>query len=111
MSKTQASPERQKEGRAINKSLTALGDVIAALTTGSEHIPYRNNKLTMLLSDTLGGTAKTLMFVNISPADYNLEETQMSLMFAQRVKLVTNEVKKTSESKEMSRLRAQLVEI
>ena len=49
--------------------------MIASLTTGAEHIPYRNNKLTMLLSDSLGGTAKTLMFVNISPADYNLEET------------------------------------
>lgn len=43
------------------------------------HIPYRNHKLTMLMSDSLGGTAKTLMFVNVSPTDSNLDETQTSL--------------------------------
>lgn len=43
------------------------------------HIPYRNHKLTMLMSDSLGGTAKTLMFVNVSPTDYNIDETQSSL--------------------------------
>ena len=43
------------------------------------HIPYRNQKLTMLMSDSLGGSAKTLMFVNVSPTDSNLDETQTSL--------------------------------
>lgn len=43
------------------------------------HIPYRNHKLTMLMSDSLGGTAKTLMFVNVSPTDANLDETHGSL--------------------------------
>jgi hypothetical protein len=56
VSKTDSSAERLKEGRAINKSLAALGDVIAALSGGESHIPYRNNKLTMLMSDSLGGT-------------------------------------------------------
>ncbi len=56
VSKTESSAERLKEGRAINKSLAALGDVIAALSGGESHIPYRNNKLTMLMSDSLGGT-------------------------------------------------------
>ena len=65
----------QAEGTAINKSLTALGDVIAALTTGSKHIPYRNHPLTMLMSDSLGGNAKTLMFVNISPLSSNVDES------------------------------------
>ena len=69
--KSGATADRLKEGRAINKSLTALGDVISALSTGEQFIPYRNNKLTMLMSDSMGGNAKTLMFVNVSPASYN----------------------------------------
>lgn len=48
------------------------------------HIPYRNHKLTMLMSDSLGGTAKTLMFVNVSPTDSNLDETQTSLQVCTR---------------------------
>jgi Kinesin motor domain len=51
------------ELQSINKSLSALGDVIGALTTNSAHIPYRNHPLTMMMSDSLGGNAKTLMFV------------------------------------------------
>ena len=77
--KTGASAERLKEAQSINKSLSALGDVISALSTGESFIPYRNNKLTLLMSDSLGGTAKTLMFVNVSPADYNADETQTAL--------------------------------
>lgn len=107
--KTDATADRLREGRAINKSLTALGDVISALSSGESHIPYRNNKLTMLMSDSLGGTAKTLMFVNVSPADYNREETLMSLYYASRVKLITNEPIKNIESKEMSKLKQELI--
>ncbi|KAI4367309.1 hypothetical protein MLD38_023060 [Melastoma candidum] len=69
-----------KEAQSINKSLSALGDVISALSSGGQHIPYRNHKLTMLMSDSLGGNAKTLMFVNVSPAESNLDETYNSLM-------------------------------
>lgn len=68
-----------KEAQSINKSLSALGDVISALFSGNQHIPYRNHKLTMLMSDSLGGNAKTLMFVNLSPAESNLDETNNSL--------------------------------
>lgn len=75
--KTGASADRLREAQSINKSLSALGDVIAALSSGESFIPYRNNKLTQLMSDSLGGNAKTLMFVCISPADYNDEETQV----------------------------------
>lgn len=90
LSKSQTTGESQKESIEINKSLTALGDVIEALTKGLKVIPYRNHKLTMLMQDALGGTAKTLMFVNCSPSSSNLEETVNSLKYATRAKLVTN---------------------
>lgn len=110
VSKTEATAERLKEGRAINKSLSALGDVIAALSAGEAHIPYRNHKLTMLMSDSLGGTAKTLMFVNVSPASYNRDETNMSLYYAARVKLITNDPTKNVESREMSKMKQELIQ-
>lgn len=69
-----------QEANSINKSLSALGDVISALATEQAHVPYRNNKLTQLMQDSLGGNAKTLMFLNISPSDCNLDESLTSLM-------------------------------
>jgi len=87
-----AKGDQLKEAQSINKSLSALGDVIGALTSGSKHIPYRNHPLTMLMSDSLGGNAKTLMFVCASPADYNAGETGNALNFAARCKDVTNSV-------------------
>ena len=58
-----------------------------------------------VMSDSLGGNAKTLMFVNISPADYNCEETQTSLVYASRVKLITNQAKASKDTAEVARLR------
>ena len=103
--KTGATKQQLKEANSINKSLSALGDVIGALTTGADFVPYRNNKLTQLMQDSLGGNAKTLMFVNISPADYNVDETQTSLTYASRVKLITNDANKNQESEEVARLK------
>ncbi|WZZ37525.1 hypothetical protein YC2023_020926 [Brassica napus] len=94
-----------KEAQSINKSLSALGDVIGALSSGSQHIPYRNHKLTMLMSDSLGGNAKTLMFVNVSPAESNLDETYNSLLYASRVRMIVNDPSKHISSKEMVRLK------
>jgi hypothetical protein len=96
--KTGASADRLKEAQSINKSLSALGDVIAALSEGGKDkfIPYRNNKLTQLMQDSLGGNAKTLMFVNFSPADYNVDETSTSLLYAARVKKIVNNPSKVS---------------
>ena len=88
--KSGATGDQLKEAQSINKSLSALGDVISALTTGSKHVPYRNHPLTMLMSDSIGGNAKTLMFVCSSPADYNRSETGNSLDFAKRCKNVKN---------------------
>lgn len=103
--KSGSTGELLKEAQAINLSLSALGDVISALSSGSQHIPYRNHKLTMLMSDSLGGNAKTLMFVNVSPTDANLEETQSSLQYAMRVRTIKNEVRVSEASKEVLRLR------
>eukprot|EP00951_Prasinocladus_malaysianus_P006121 scaffold43350_cov33-Prasinocladus_malaysianus.AAC.1 len=100
--------EQLKEAQAINKSLSALGDVISALASEQGHIPYRNHKLTMLLSDCLGGNAKTLMFVNVSPTDGNLDETQNSLQYATRVRTIKNDASKNESNKEMQRLKQQL---
>ena len=104
--KTGATDDRLKEAQNINKSLSALGDVIAALSSGEKFIPYRNNKLTMCMQDSLGGNAKTLMFVNFSPADYNADETITSLNYAARVKLIKNNANKQAETEEVAQLKA-----
>ena len=84
-SKTDATGDRLKEAQNINRSLSALGDVINALgNKKTQHVPFRNSKLTFLLQDSLGGNSKVLMFVNISPANYNVGETLCSLNFATR---------------------------
>uniref|UniRef100_H2XNC3 Kinesin-like protein n=1 Tax=Ciona intestinalis TaxID=7719 RepID=H2XNC3_CIOIN len=103
--KTGATADQLKEANSINKSLSALGDVISALSSEQSFIPYRNNKLTMMMQDSLGGNAKTLMFVNISPANYNSEESVTSLTYAARVKLITNDASKNAETKEVARLK------
>ncbi|KAJ3676299.1 hypothetical protein LUZ60_003711 [Juncus effusus] len=86
VSKIEAEGERLKESQFINKSLSALGDVISALASKNNHIPYRNSKLTHLLQSSLGGDCKTLMFVQISPSSSDLAETICSLNFATRVR-------------------------
>ncbi|CAN6338990.1 unnamed protein product [Urochloa humidicola] len=86
VAKTDAQGERLKEAQSINKSLSALGDVISALATKTQHIPFRNSKLTHLLQDSLSGDSKTLMFVQISPNETDVGETLCSLNFASRVR-------------------------
>ncbi|XP_021742627.1 kinesin-like protein KIN-14I [Chenopodium quinoa] len=86
--KSEVTGDRLKEAQHINKSLAALGDVIASLSTKNAHVPYRNSKLTQLLQDSLGGQAKTLMFVHISPEADALSETISTLKFAERVSTV-----------------------
>ncbi|KAJ6313809.1 hypothetical protein OIU78_017452 [Salix suchowensis] len=83
--KSEAVGERLKEAQHINRSLSALGDVISALAQKSPHVPYRNSKLTQVLQDSLGGHAKTLMFVHINPELNSIGETISTLKFAERV--------------------------
>ncbi|XP_042508441.1 kinesin-like protein KIN-14I isoform X2 [Macadamia integrifolia] len=103
--KSGSSGSQLKEAQSINKSLSALGDVISALSSDSQHIPYRNHKLTMLMSDSLGGNAKTLMFVNVSPAESNLDESYNSLTYASRVRSIVNDPSKNVSSREVARLK------
>ncbi|XP_039029588.1 kinesin-like protein KIN-14S [Hibiscus syriacus] len=84
--KIEVEGERLKESQFINKSLSALGDVISALASKTSHIPYRNSKLTHMLQSSLGGDCKTVMFVQISPSSADLGETLCSLNFASRVR-------------------------
>jgi len=84
--------ESEKDAIEINKSLTCLGDVIAAVSKKAKHIPFKNHRLTELLADALGGNTKALMFVNCSPASSNFQETLCSLQFASRVKNISSAV-------------------
>lgn len=100
-SKTEATGQRLKEATKINLSLSALGNVIAALVSGkNKHIPYRDSKLTRLLQDSLGGNTKTLMIAAISPADDNYDETLGTLKYANRAKQIKNKPKINEDPKD-----------
>ncbi|KAL0935417.1 kinesin related protein 2 [Colletotrichum truncatum] len=85
-----AENKRAAEAGLINKSLLTLGRVINALVDKSQHIPYRESKLTRLLQDSLGGRTKTCIIATISPAKSNLEETISTLDYAFRAKNIRN---------------------
>ncbi|KAI8572288.1 hypothetical protein RHMOL_Rhmol01G0186500 [Rhododendron molle] len=109
LAKTDVQGDRLKEAQNINRSLSALGDVISALATKSSHIPYRNSKLTHLLQDSLGGDSKTLMFVQISPSEHDLSETLSSLNFATRARGVELcPAKKQIDTSELQKLKMML---
>uniref|UniRef100_A0A3Q2W5V0 Kinesin-like protein n=1 Tax=Haplochromis burtoni TaxID=8153 RepID=A0A3Q2W5V0_HAPBU len=86
--KSGAEGSRLREAQCINKSLSALGDVINALRSKHSHVPFRNSRLTYLLQDSLSGDSKTLMMVQVSPLPSNMSESVCSLKFAQRVRSV-----------------------
>ena len=65
IAKSGAEGSRLREAQCINKSLSALGDVIHALRSKHSHVPFRNSRLTYLLQDSLSGDSKTLMMVQV----------------------------------------------
>ena len=94
---TGATGARLKEGAEINRSLSTLGRVIAALADSSmgkkknmSMVPYRDSVLTWLLKDSLGGNSMTAMIAAISPADINFEETLSTLRYADSAKRIKN---------------------
>ncbi|XP_075996151.1 kinesin heavy chain-like [Genypterus blacodes] len=93
VSKTGAEGSVLDEAKNINKSLSALGNVIAALSEGSKgHVPYRDSKMTRILQDSLGGNCRTTIIICCSPSVYNEAETKSTLMFGQRAKTIKNTV-------------------
>ncbi|KAG0554695.1 hypothetical protein KC19_12G111400 [Ceratodon purpureus] len=110
--KSEVTGDRLKEAQHINKSLSALGDVISALAQKNGHVPYRNSKLTQLLQDSLGGQAKTLMFVHISPDADSFGETMSTLKFAERVATVElGAARSNKESGEIQILKDQVYQL
>uniref|UniRef100_A0A7S4V310 Kinesin-like protein n=1 Tax=Alexandrium monilatum TaxID=311494 RepID=A0A7S4V310_9DINO len=98
VAKTGASGERLDEAKNINRSLSALGNVINALTDKkSTHVPYRDSKLTRVLQESLGGNAKTSLIITCSPSNFNEQETISTLRFGQRAKMIKNVVKVNHE--------------
>jgi hypothetical protein len=80
------------ETGSINKSLFLLSNVISRLAEGdSQHIPYRDSKLTRLLENSLGGNSCTLVVCCVSPALVNFQETVSTLRFGLRAKKVENQ--------------------
>ncbi|XP_054825730.1 kinesin-like protein KIN-14J isoform X2 [Prosopis cineraria] len=108
--RSEATGDRLKEAQHINKSLSALGDVIFALAQKSQHVPYRNSKLTQLLQSSLGGQAKTLMFVQLNPDIASYSETISTLKFAKRVSGVElGAARSNKEGKELTCLKDAVV--
>ncbi|KAI0054096.1 kinesin heavy chain [Auriscalpium vulgare] len=96
--KTGASGQTLEEAKKINKSLSALGMVINALTDNkAKHIPYRDSKLTRILQESLGGNSRTTLIINCSPASYNESETLSTLRFGIRAKSIKNAARVNAE--------------
>ncbi|CAF0941909.1 unnamed protein product [Adineta steineri] len=93
VSKTGAEGQVLDEAKNINKSLSALGNVISALADGTKsHVPYRDSKLTRILQESLGGNARTTIIICCSPASFNESETKSTLEFGKRAKCIKNQV-------------------
>jgi kinesin family protein 3/17 len=92
---SQVTGQRLNETKNINKSLSALGNVISALASSSnkQHIPFRNSKLTYLLQDSLAGNAKTIMIATVSPEEKYYTTSLQTLQFVERMKLIQYKMK------------------
>jgi DNA repair exonuclease SbcCD ATPase subunit len=86
--KSEVEGKELKEAQYINKSLSALGNVMEALDRKSSHVPYRDSKLTHLLQNSLGGNSRTMMVVTVCPHNDSYDETTFALKFATRVRRI-----------------------
>ncbi|CAN6450422.1 unnamed protein product [Victoria cruziana] len=115
IAKTGAGGVRLKEGKYINKSLMALGNVINKLSDSGVrqrgHIPYRDSKLTRILQPALGGNAKTSIICTIAPEEVHVDETRGTLQFASRAKRITNCVQVNEILTDAALLKRQKLEI
>eukprot|EP01015_Nassula_variabilis_P035150 TRINITY_DN8786_c0_g1_i2.p1 TRINITY_DN8786_c0_g1~~TRINITY_DN8786_c0_g1_i2.p1 ORF type:complete len:192 (-),score=48.21 TRINITY_DN8786_c0_g1_i2:11-586(-) len=92
IAKTNVTGQQLEEAKNINKSLSALGNVINALTETKKnvHIPYRDSKLTRMLQESLGGNSQTTLIIACSMCSYNDKETLSTLRFGNRAKSIKN---------------------
>jgi kinesin family protein 5 len=99
VAKTGSSGTRLDEAKNINRSLSALGNVINALTERKrgDHVPYRDSKLTRVLQEALGGNSKTCLLLSVSPSSFNSAETVSTLRFGARAKLIKTYAKVNQE--------------
>ncbi|CAK9322817.1 unnamed protein product [Citrullus colocynthis] len=110
--RSEVTGDRLKEAQHINKSLSALGDVIFALAQKSSHVPYRNSKLTQVLQSSLGGQAKTVMFVQLNPDVNSYSESLSTLKFAERVSGVElGAARSTKEGRDVRELMDQVASL
>ncbi|KAL4328795.1 hypothetical protein AHAS_Ahas13G0235800 [Arachis hypogaea] len=110
--RSEVTGDRLREAQHINKSLSAFGDVIFALSQKSSHVPYRNSKLTQLLQASLGGHAKTLMFIQINSDVNSYSETMSTLKFAERVSgIELGAARSNKESKDVKELMEQVASL
>ncbi|KAF4321628.1 hypothetical protein BBO99_00000735 [Phytophthora kernoviae] len=110
---TGAQGDRLREGANINKSLSALGNVINALVEASRagkkvFIPYRNSKLTRVLQESLGGNSLCSMLATLSPASINFPETLSTLKYASRAKSIKVNAKKNEASSQITQLNEEI---
>ena len=110
---TGATGKRLDESKKINQSLSALGNVIKALTEKHNrvHIPFRDSKLTRLLEDSLGGNCKTTMIAMVSPASESYSESHQTLKFATRAKKIKNEARINEDVDQRTLLRKYQIEL
>ncbi|KAF9580445.1 kinesin motor protein cin8 [Lunasporangiospora selenospora] len=106
-----AEATQAKEAGRINQSLLTLGRVINSLVERSQHIPYRESKLTRLLEDSLGGKTKTCIIATISPARSCLEETISTLNYANRAKNIKNTPEVNQKMSKKTLIKEYLLEI
>ncbi|KAL5180990.1 Kinesin-like protein KIN-UB [Glycine soja] len=94
-----------EEAKSINLSLSALGKCINALAENNSHVPFRDSKLTRLLRDSFGGTARTSLIVTIGPSPRYRGETSSTILFGQRAMKVENmlKIKEEFDYKSLSR--------
>ncbi|KAI5121050.1 hypothetical protein M0805_008626 [Coniferiporia weirii] len=97
--KATSDKDRTREGRYINTSLLTLGSVIGTLAENAargrtDHVPFRNSKLTRMLQPSLSGNARISVICTINPDPVAIGETTSTLLFAQRVKRVQLNAKK-----------------
>ncbi len=120
LSKTGSEGQRLEEAKCINKSLSALGNCVAALAANKNRafIPYRDSKLTRLLADCLGytyhstdlllgvsGNSKACLCATVGPASVNYDETYSTLLFATRAMAITNTVY-VNETEDLNNVKA-----